>query len=349
SLGWKAPYFVDADHINRNTVADFLEFSDFFTVDVAGSIGKKPDGQDVAGFFKFCERYTKPFLIPGFSEKLSVSKNVVEEIMGQFLAPVLEAETIYRMIGDKCPKDYALELSMDETIRAQTPLQLFFILAAVAWCGIPLDTIAPKFTGRLNKGVEYIGDLEQFAREFEEDILVIRFAVNEFGLNPDLKLSVHSGSDKFSLYPIIRKLTKKYDAGVHVKTAGTTWLEELIGLASADGDGLKIAKEVYSLAFSRREELMKPYAEVLEIDEKMLPLQSEVQEWTSRQYVAALRHDDSEKSYNPHFRQLLHVGYKIAAEMDKSYHAALVKFDDFIAPNVTGNLFDRHIQALFIE
>jgi len=160
---------------------------------------------------------------------------------------------------------------------------------------------------------------------------------------------MHSGSDKFSLYPIIRKLTKKYDAGVHVKTAGTTWLEELIGLASADGDGLKIAKEVYSLAFSRCEELMKPYAEVLEIDEKMLPLPSEVQEWTSRQYVAALRHDDSEKSYNPHFRQLLHVGYKIVAEMDKSYHTALVKFDEFIAPNVTGNLFDQHIQALFMK
>jgi len=155
-----APYFVDADHINRNTVADFLEFSDFFTVDVAGSIGKKPDGQDVAGFLKFYERYTEPFMIPGFSEKVSVSKNVIEEIAGQFLASVLEAETIYRMIDDKCPKDYALELSMNETVRTQTPVHLFFILAAVAWRGIPLDTIAPKFTGRLNKGVEYIGDLE---------------------------------------------------------------------------------------------------------------------------------------------------------------------------------------------
>ena len=88
-----------------------------------------------------------------------------------------------------------------------------------------MQTIAPKFTGRFNKGVDYVGDLDQFAREFEEDLLVIDFAVKEFGLPKELKLSVHSGSDKFSIYPIIAEAIAKYDKGIHLNTAGTTWLE----------------------------------------------------------------------------------------------------------------------------
>ena len=107
---------------------------------------------------------------------------------------------------------------------------MLFILAAIAAEGIPVQTIAPKFTGRFNKGVDYVGDVAQFG-EFREDIAVIAFAVEEFGLPQNLKLSVHSGSDKFSIYGPIRESLAEFGAGVHVKTAGTTWLEELIGLA----------------------------------------------------------------------------------------------------------------------
>ena len=73
---------------------------------------------------------------------------------------------------------------------------------------------------------------------------------------------MHSGSDKFSIYPIIKKLIAKHDAGLHVKTAGTTWLEEVIGLAEADGDALQIAKDVYAGAYGRFEELTAPYADM---------------------------------------------------------------------------------------
>ena len=107
---------------------------------------------------------------------------------------------------------------------------------------IPAQTIAPKFTGRFNKGVDYVGDAEQFAKEFEQDVLVIDFAVKEFGLPEDLKLSVHSGSDKFTIYPIMAEIIKKYDKGLHVKTAGTTWLEEVIGLAISGDEGLACCK-----------------------------------------------------------------------------------------------------------
>ncbi len=87
----------------------------------------------------------------------------------------------------------------------------------------------------------------------------------------NLKLSVHSGSDKFSIYQPIRQAMKKFDAGVHLKTAGTTWLEELIGLAEAGGEGLDLAKEIYAEAYSHREELCAPYAAVIDIDPAKLP------------------------------------------------------------------------------
>src|SRR5665647_1913967 len=128
---------------------------------------------------------------------------------------------------------------------------------------VPVQTIAPKFTGRFNKGVDYEGDPIRFGKEFEEDILVIRYAVAKFGLPKNLKLSVHSGSDKFSIYPIIGSVIRKHDCGLHLKTAGTTWLEEVIGLAVSGGKGLEIAKLIYRNAYERREELCAPYAACL--------------------------------------------------------------------------------------
>jgi hypothetical protein len=115
---------------------------------------------------------------------------------------------------------------MDETDYPQTPVELLIILAAIADEKIPIQTIAPKFTGRFNKGVDYVGDVVQFTREFNEDLAAIAFAITTYGLPENLKLSVHSGSDKFSIYKAIHDAVKKFDAGVHLKTAGTTWLEE---------------------------------------------------------------------------------------------------------------------------
>ena len=82
-----------------------------------------------------------------------------------------------------------------------------------------------EFTGRFNKGVDYVGDTVQFTKEFEADLMVIDYAVKNFGLPESLKLSVHSGSDKFTIYPIMADLLKKHDKGLHIKTAGTTWLD----------------------------------------------------------------------------------------------------------------------------
>jgi hypothetical protein len=226
---------------------------------------------------------------------------------------------------------------------------LLVILAAIADEKIPIQTIAPKFTGRFNKGVDYVGDLRQFSTEFAQDLAVLAHAVRAYGLPGNLKLSVHSGSDKFSIYAPIREAVRRADAGVHVKTAGTTWLEELIGLAEAGGDGLALAKEVYTEAFAHKEELCEPYAAVIDIDYARLPTPENVARWTSAQYIGALRHDQKCPDFNPSVRQLLHVGYKVAAKMGPRYLAMLKECEEPISRNVTQNLYERHIRPLFLN
>jgi hypothetical protein len=214
--------------------------------------------------------------------------------------------------------------------------------------GIPIQTIAPKFTGRFDKGVDYVGDVTKFTEEFSDDIAVIAFAVRHYRVAGNLKLSVHSGSDKFSLYGPIHRTLKKFDAGVHLKTAGTTWLEELIGLAEAGGEGLELAKEIYAQAFAQREDLCAPYAAVINIDPTRLPAPEVVAQWSAEQFVSALRHDPKCPAYNSSFRQLLHVGFKVAARMEARYLDLLSVTEATIAKNATENLFERHLKPVFI-
>lgn len=312
ALGYKGQYFVDADHINLNNVDRFIDASDFFTIDVADYIGKTGS---------------------------------LEE---RFLPAIKEAGRIYRHIAEvKGADNFVTEVSMDEVDNAQSPEELRYILKELAAEKVPLQTIAPKFTGRFNKGVDYRGDLALFEKEFEQDLQVIAECIKEYGLPENLKLSIHSGSDKFSIYPIMGRLIRKYDVGIHIKTAGTTWLEENIGLAVADPDALELAKKIYVNALGRMEELTVPYATVIDIDESKLPSPEEVASWDAETYARTMRHNQADPLYNPSFRQLIHVSYKIAAELGDEFYPALEKHTDVIGEQITANLCDRHIKRLF--
>ena len=349
ALGWTDPYHVDADHIGLKNVDLFMEASDFFTLDVADFMGQPAADDDIKAFVDKCSKYVGSLSIPGIDETFDITTDRVEAIARKVLLAVQEAGKIYRRIEDAKGKDnFITEVSMDETDDPQTPVEMFFILAALAQEGIPAQTIAPKFTGRFNKGVDYVGDVAQFTREFEQDLAVIAFAVQEFDLPGNLKLSVHSGSDKFSIYRPIGQAIRKYDAGLHVKTAGTTWLEELIGLALAGGSGLAIAQKAYADALARFDELCGPYATVIDIDKGKLPTADEVARWTPEQYANALRHDQSCDAYDLNVRQLLHVAYKVAAELGGEYLDALAEHEDVIAENVCQNILERHIKRIFL-
>jgi len=347
--GWRRPYFVDADHISRTTVDRFLDSSNFFTIDVADAIGTPADAASTSAFLNAMRPFKGSLAVPGVKAPFEVTDALLAAVAGKYLHAVEEAGRVYRYIAErKKGAEFVAEVSVDEADSPQTPGELFFILAALARERIPLQTIAPKFTGSFLKGVDYVGDREKFTGEFEDDLAVIAHAVERFGLPADLKLSVHSGSDKFSLYPIIHRAIKRANAGLHLKTAGTTWLEEVIGLAASGGDGLHAAQEVYARSFERYDELCKPYLSVISIDRRKLPSPAAVGRWSADEFLGALRHDQSCQQFNPHFRQLVHVGYKVAAEMGGRFTDLLGACREAIETNVTMNIFDRHIRPLFL-
>jgi hypothetical protein len=346
--GWSHPWFVDADHIGLATVDRFLEPSDFFTIDVADWIGKPAAAADIDAFLQKHPELTRPVAIDGIDGGVALSADTARATATKYLAACQDAGRVYRHIASR--KDaFVTEVSMDETDSPQTPPELLVILAMLADEKIPVDTIAPKFTGRFNKGVDYVGDLSQFTKEFSDDIAVLAHAAKTYGLPAGLKLSVHSGSDKFSLYPVIREAVARTGAGFHIKTAGTTWLEEIIGLAEAGGDGLALAREIYAEALDHIDALCGPYATVIDIDRSKLPSAAEVNGWSGPRLAAAIRHVPTNPDFNANIRQLLHVAFKLAAKKGTRYTDLLVANREIVAKQVTENLFDRHMRPLFLR
>ena len=349
ALGWAGDYFVDADHINLNTVGGFLACSDFFTLDVADSVGRASAAPDKADFLSRHAGLVGSHRLPGLDGEVVIAAEDLERTADKFLGAMQEAGRIYRHIAEKKTNGpFAVEVSIDETDSPQTPGELLVILAMIADERIPAQTVAPKFTGRFNKGVDYVGDIAAFEREFDADLAVLTYAVRKFGLPDTLKISVHSGSDKFSLYPVIRRLVAKHHAGLHLKTAGTTWLEEVAGLAEAGGEGLDLAKEIYARARGKAEELIMPYAQVVDIDIARLPDVETVNSWDSHRFLAALVHDRTCLEYDLQFRQFIHVAFKGAAQIGEPYTRALHTHRTTVGRRVRDNLFKNHIEPLFV-
>jgi hypothetical protein len=346
--GFKKPYFVDADHINYDTVERFIESSDFFTIDVAAYIGKKAEVQEIAEFIASVKKYTGELSIPGTKLVFKTTELQIRKIAEKYLFAAIKAWSIYRKIEKaKGRGNFITEVSMDEVPDPQTPVELFFILKMLSSENIPLQTIAPKFSGRFNKGVDYVGDPEKFKIEFESDLLVIDYAIKEFGLPENLKMSIHSGSDKFAIYPHIGSIIRKHNKGIHLKTAGTTWLEEVIGLAESGGEALNFVKEVYYESLDKTEELCAPYADVIDINISSLPSKTEVTDWNNKKFASTIRNVPGNKDYNPDMRQLLHVAYKLAALRMEQYFKLLEANRDIVSKCVYENIYYRHICRLF--
>ncbi len=347
-IGFMKPYFVDADHINLDTVDRFIASSDFFTIDVASYIGKKADKKQLENFVEGAKKYIGELNIPGTGLSIKTTKKQVEQIAEKYLFAAIKAHDIYSKIENtKGKENFVTEVSMDEVPDPQTPVELFFILKMLASEKIPVQTIAPKFSGRFNKGVDYVGDPLKFAEEFESDLMVIDFAIKEFNLPQNLKMSIHSGSDKFAIYPYIGSIIKKHNKGIHLKTAGTTWLEEVIGLAESGGEALVFVKDIYIKSLEKIEELCAPYADVIDINVSLLPSKEEVSNWDGKKFAGSLRHVPGNKDYNPNMRQLIHVAYKLAALKMEAYFGLLEKHENIVAECVYENVYNRHICRLF--
>ncbi|MDZ7317101.1 MAG: tagaturonate epimerase family protein [candidate division KSB1 bacterium] len=345
---WALPYFVDADHVGLKTVDLFIDACDFITLDVADFIGKPAAKETVESFVTAQRKRIGKVSMPEFDIVLDLSEERLRAAAAKYLCAVQEAGRIYRRIAERKRGEFVIEVSMDETETPQTPEELLVILAAIAEEDIPVQTIAPKFCGSFYKGIDYVGNALQFAYEFAASAAAVHYAAHHYNLPDNLKLSVHSGSDKFSLYPHIHRVLKKFNVGLHLKTAGTTWLEELIGLTTTP-KGLRIVKSIYNAALERFDELIRPYAAVVNIDRRRLPNPAEVSSWDGRQFAEALRHDPHCPHFNPHLRQLLHVSFKIAAELGADFITAIEEHREIIHEKVKYNLFERHIKPLFID
>ncbi len=352
ALDWNKPWHVDADHIRLETVDRFVSCSDFFTIDVADNISQPAPKEAVESFVSRHPELHGSISIKGIAAPFHISEDEVRRVTAKYLLAAQEAGKIYRQIAKKKKGEgnFIAEVSMDETDAPQTPPELMIILAALAGEGVRAQTIAPKFHRKSfqARGVDYQGDVARFEHEFNDDCAVIAHAVERYSLPVNLKLSVHSGSDKFSLYPIIRQSLRRTGAGLHLKTAGTTWLEELIGLAESGGEGLALAKEIYAQALDHVEELCGPYASVISIDRAKLPSALEIQKWSGARYVNALRHVPGHAEFNPNFRQLLHVAFKLAAKAGNRYLNLVKENESVVARNVTENIYERHMRPLFI-
>jgi len=352
ALGWTAPYFVDADHIGLATVDRFLTASDFFTLDVADFLDKAPsDGTQAAFFTALAPMLARgKMTVPGLDAPLLLDEGTVAAFARRYLGAVSEAGKIYRHVaGQKGAGTFVTEVSVDEALTPQNPAELFLLLAALSFEGVPADTVAPKFSGHFLKGVDYVGDVEAFAREVDADLAVVRHAVEVFSLPATLKLSVHSGSDKRSLYPVLRRLLRKHDAGLHLKTAGTTWLEEIVAVALSSSRGHALALHVTQASLDRYDELIQPYATVVQIARDQLPSATEVAGWSATTLARRLTHDASCPDYDRNLRQLVHCGYKVAAELGTDYEDALAAAGPLPAERVENNLFAHHLRPLFLD
>jgi hypothetical protein len=115
----------------------------------------------------------------------------------------------------------------------------------------------------------------------------------------------------------------------------------------AGEEALDLAKSIYRKAYDRQDELSGPYATVIDIDEKKLPKPDEVDTWTGEKFANSLRHIPDHSDYNPSFRQLIHVGYKIAAEYSNVYISMVQRHEKIVGHQVSENIFERHIRRLF--
>ena len=348
NAGFRKAYHVDADHINYETVDRFIKSSDFFTIDVASCIGQRAGNDEIQTFLEGAEKYTGDLKRPGLKKPLKISINQIATVAEKYLFATIKAWQIYRKIVKfKGKGNFITEISMDEVSQPQTPTELFFILKMLGEENIPVQTIAPRFSGRFNKGIDYEGDPGDFAAEFEADLMIIDFAVREFGLPQNLKMSIHSGSDKFAIYPYIGTIIRKHNKGIHLKTAGTTWVEEVIGLAESEGNALDFVKDIYFEALEIIEELCAPYAEVIDINISLLPSKDIVTGWDGKRIADALRHIPENRYYNSDMRQLIHIAYKLAALKKDQYLNLVEEHEKRIGQCVYENIYYRHICRLF--
>lgn len=239
--GWRGPWGADADHVKE--AADLAPFVaagyTFYTIDPSDHVDNAAAGEPPAalgakverlpwaelgsGYAELRERYCRrPFALDGL--ELSFDEPTLLRALAKYGRALAHTAAIARALAAQVRGPFELEMSVDETDTPTSAHEHFFLASELLARDIPLASLAPRFVGKFQKGVDYMGDVAAFAAELAKHAAIAR----HFGA---YKLSVHTGSDKFSLYPIVAELT---GGQVHVKTAGTSYLEALRIVAAGE-------------------------------------------------------------------------------------------------------------------
>jgi hypothetical protein len=295
--GWTKPVGGDADHLEQlddiddTVAAGFV----FYTLDPKAevdpesehadpaTIQQKVAALDWAGLDSDLATFTKSYVgrrIDLDHEAIELDEESVLRAMAKYGPSLSHAMAMYRRLMEK-GVDCEVEFAVDETDYPTKPAEHIVVVSELKRLGMDFVSFAPRFVGRFEKGVEYIGDIEELQRDFEIHAEIAR------ALGP-YKLSLHSGSDKYSTYPLIAEATKGV---VHLKTAGTSWAEALRVIANNDAD---LMREVLALALDSFEANRKSYH--LSCDPTKIPTDP-----TDDQVARLMDTIDS--------RQVLHVGY----------------------------------------
>jgi len=248
--GWREPWGADADHLKTPDVVDGFVAAGytFFTIDPGDHVDNEAHTaphaeveakvqalrwdalEDTARDME--QRYLgRSFDLGGAA--LTFDRETLWRAAAKYGCAVTHTVQMYRYLLDRAGEgDFELEVSVDETETPTSPEEHFFIASELRRLEVRWVSLAPRFVGRFEKGVDYIGDLETFSAEFARHAAVAR------AMGP-YKLSLHSGSDKFSIYPIVARLADGGSAGltgalVHLKTAGTSYLEALRAIAQVN-------------------------------------------------------------------------------------------------------------------
>ena len=236
--GWTEPVGGDADHLEQlediddTAAAGFV----FYTLDPKAevdpeaehadpaTIKAKVEALDWSGLDSDLATFTKSYVgrrIDLEHEAVELDEESVLRAMAKYGPSLTHAMAMYRRLQEK-GIDCEVEFAVDETDYPTKPAEHVVVVSELQRLGMDFISFAPRFVGRFEKGVEYIGDLDELKRDFEIHAELAR------ALGP-YKLSLHSGSDKYSTYPLIAEATRGM---VHLKTAGTSWAESLRVIAT---------------------------------------------------------------------------------------------------------------------
>lgn len=244
--GYRDGYAADADHLRSPEDVAAAEAAGFtmFTVDPAEWVDNDADRADVhaladryallpwealASTPTDCRRaYADQAFTVGDGPdvmKLAISGEALLRAAVKYGRTLAHTATMYQTLLRRRPRAaFTFELSVDETTAPTSAAEHFYVASELKRLDVALDSFAPRFVGEFYKGVEYVGDLARFRSTLAEHVVLAR----HFG---GYRISLHSGSDKFSIYPIVAELARDL---VHVKTAGTSYLEALRVVAKVD-------------------------------------------------------------------------------------------------------------------